>query len=244
MHDPRRRLREDRQKVKIATPAEVDTIAASMAYPYAAMILLGAWAALRFGELAALRRRDVDLDRAVVHVERAVVVVRGKQIVGDPKSAAGTRQVAFHTGLVTPLRAHRQVLPDLDDLLFPGVLGGYLRPATFYDAFYPAREAAGRPDLKFHDLRHTGVTALRRAAGRHTRRTDALVRAYHAGRVPPLPAPRPRRRPQPGAIDERRPGERRPDAARPSRLRRVEMTPTLGAGTNPTSPRLRLSSSD
>jgi integrase len=133
------------KKVKIATPAEVDTIAASMADPYAAMILLGAWAALRFGELAALRRRDVDLDRAVVHVERAVVVVRGKQIVGDPKSAAGTRQVAFHTGLVTPLRAHRQVLPDLDDLLFPGVLGGYLRPATFYDAFYPAREAAGRP---------------------------------------------------------------------------------------------------
>jgi hypothetical protein len=40
------------------------------------------------------------------------------------------------------------------------VLGGYLRPATFYDVFYPARETAGRPDLKFHDLRRHRVAAL------------------------------------------------------------------------------------
>jgi integrase len=26
-----------------------------------------------------------------------------------------------------------------------------------YAVFYPAREAAGRPDLRFHDLRHTGA---------------------------------------------------------------------------------------
>jgi integrase len=62
----------------------------------------GAWAALRFGELAALRRRDIDLDRAVLHVEQAVVVVKGQQIVGDRKSVAGIREVAFHTGLVKP----------------------------------------------------------------------------------------------------------------------------------------------
>jgi integrase len=148
------------KKVQIATPAEVDTIAANMPDRYAPMILLGAWAALRFGELAALRRRAIDLDRAVVHVDHAVVAVKGEQIKGDPKSAAGTREVAFHAGLIEPLREHlERYCPDLDSLVFPGVLGGYLRPATFYDAFYPAREAAGRPDLKFHDLRHTGITA-------------------------------------------------------------------------------------
>jgi integrase len=148
------------KKVKIATPAEVDTIAANMPDRYAPMILLGAWAALRFGELAALRRRNIDLDRAVVHVERAVVVTKGRHEPDDPKSKAGTREVAFHAGLVKPLREHlEKYCPDLDSLVFPGVLGGYLRPATFYDGFYPAREAAGRPDLKFHDLRHTGITA-------------------------------------------------------------------------------------
>ncbi len=32
-----------------------------------------------------------------------------------------------------------------------------MRPATLYKVYYPAREAAGRPDLRFHDLRHTGA---------------------------------------------------------------------------------------
>ena len=33
----------------------------------AAMVLLAAWCALRFGELAELRRRDVDLKNGVLH---------------------------------------------------------------------------------------------------------------------------------------------------------------------------------
>jgi integrase len=32
-----------------------------------------------------------------------------------------------------------------------------MRPATLYKVFYPAREKAGRKDLRFHDLRHTGA---------------------------------------------------------------------------------------
>ena len=92
--------------VTIATPVQVDTMAANVPERFSAMILLGAWAALRFGELAALRRKDVDLDRAVVHIRRAVVVVDHHQEEGDPKSRAGVREVAFHRGLVDPLRAH------------------------------------------------------------------------------------------------------------------------------------------
>ena len=32
-----------------------------------------------------------------------------------------------------------------------------MAPATLYKVFYPARTAAGRPDLRWHDLRHTGA---------------------------------------------------------------------------------------
>ena len=32
-----------------------------------------------------------------------------------------------------------------------------MAPSSLYRVFYPAREAAGRPDLRFHDLRHTGA---------------------------------------------------------------------------------------
>jgi integrase len=33
----------------------------------------------------------------------------------------------------------------------------HLAPASLYKVFYKAREEAGRPDLRFHDLRHTGA---------------------------------------------------------------------------------------
>ena len=43
-------------------------------------------------------------------------------------------------------------------LLFPAADGvSHLAPSTLYRSFYPARAAAGRPDLRWHDLRHTGA---------------------------------------------------------------------------------------
>ena len=32
-----------------------------------------------------------------------------------------------------------------------------MAPATLYRRFYNARDAAGRPDLRLHDLRHSGA---------------------------------------------------------------------------------------
>jgi integrase len=46
---------------------------------------------------------------------------------------------------------------DKESLLFPNSTGTTLAPSTFYSAFYPAREAIGRPDFHFHDLRHTAA---------------------------------------------------------------------------------------
>jgi integrase len=44
-----------------------------------------------------------------------------------------------------------------DGLLFPAANGGHLAPSTLYKSFYRARHAAGRPDLRWHDLRHSGA---------------------------------------------------------------------------------------
>lgn len=41
--------------------------------------------------------------------------------------------------------------------MFPAVGGGHLATATLKRHFFKARAAAGRPDLRFHDLRHTGA---------------------------------------------------------------------------------------
>ncbi|MGI8701880.1 MAG: tyrosine-type recombinase/integrase [Nocardioidaceae bacterium] len=55
------------------------------------------------------------------------------------------------------MREH--VGPDLQALLFPAAADTqrHMQPSTLYKVYYPAREAAGRKDLRWHDLRHTGA---------------------------------------------------------------------------------------
>jgi integrase len=146
-------------KVEPASVEELEVIAASVPDRYRSLVLLTAWCALRFGEATELRRRDVDLSKGVLHIRRAVVRVEGEVIVGSPKSNAGTRDVAIPPHLVPMLRAHMDdhAEPGPDGLLFPARSGGHLAPASLSKVFYPARDKAGRPDLRFHDLRHTGA---------------------------------------------------------------------------------------
>lgn len=146
-------------KIRPATLPELEKLTAAMPEPYQAMILLASWCALRFGELTELRRKDLDLDDAVIRVERAVVRVGGGFLVTTPKSDAGVRDVAVPPHLVPALRDHlaTHVGSDRGALLFPAAHGGHLAPATLYRRFYTARDAADRPDLRFHDLRHSGA---------------------------------------------------------------------------------------
>lgn len=148
------------KKVRPATPAELDLIVAGMPSKYRALVLLASWCALRFGEATELRRRDLDLEAGVVRIRRAVVRVNSGYVVGEPKSAAGTRDVAIPPYIIPALSRHldEHVGQDQDALLFPATDGvSHLAPSTLYKVFYPARAAAGRPDLRFHDLRHGGA---------------------------------------------------------------------------------------
>jgi integrase len=143
---------------KPATLTEIATIAAHMPDRLRLAVLLAAWCGLRFGELIELRRQDVDVRARVIHVRRAAYRVPGNKVaVGKPKSDAGIRDVAIPPHLIPAVKDHLRNLPHLS-LLFPGKGGEHLAPSSLYKHFYPARRAAGRPDLRWHDLRHTGAT--------------------------------------------------------------------------------------
>lgn len=147
-------------RIKPATVAELGVIVTSIPARYRLMILLAAWCALRFGELAALRRSSVDLDTEIVHVETGIVVTEDGQLEKDPKTEAGKREVHIPPHLIPVIKAHLRdhAAMGKDGLLFPGSRSGApLRPGALYKVYYPARAAAGRPDLRFHDLRHTGA---------------------------------------------------------------------------------------
>lgn len=148
-------------KIRPASLPELETITQEMPEQYQAMILLASWCALRFGELTELRRKDITLgeDDEVIRVERGVVRVGDGFQVTTPKSDAGNRDVAIPPHLVPLLKSHLEthVGPNANALLFPAKHGGHLAPATLYRQFHKARDAANRPDLRFHDLRHSGA---------------------------------------------------------------------------------------
>jgi integrase len=154
------------RQIKPATLAELEDIAGSVPPRYRLMILLAAWCALRFGELAELRRADIDVRAGVIRVRRGVIRGDAGEQVKGPKSEAGKRDVNIPPHLLPAVRAHLagHTGSGRQDLLFPAANGGHMAPSSLYAVYRPAAARAGRQDLRFHDLRHTGAV-LAAAAG-------------------------------------------------------------------------------
>lgn len=164
--------------MRIATPEQVAAIAAAIEPRYRALVLTAAYAGCRWGELAALRQRHVDLLAGTLTVAEQVVELHGGTLLAcEPKSATGRRVVHLPAGLVEALQAHleRFVPADPDDLVFPSPNGGVLRQTNFRNRHWaPALRAAGVERLRFHDLRHVAGT-LATASGATIREVQARL---------------------------------------------------------------------
>ncbi|WP_329421435.1 site-specific integrase [Streptomyces sp. NBC_01693] len=159
---------------------EVFQLADAVPARFRVFILLAAFTGLRFGELAALQRHDVDLERRTVAVRRALAETRSDGIlVKAPKSAAGVRTVAFPASLAESLAAHLAAYaePGRTGLVFTGARGGQLRRNNFRRLWLRALETTGLVDVHFHDLRHTGNT-LAATGGATTR--ELMQRMGHS----------------------------------------------------------------
>lgn len=164
----------------IATVAEVEDLADAVDRRFRLLVMLAAWTSLRFGELAALTRADVDLMR------RSIAVTKNRQRLDDgssvvipPKSAAGRRTVAIPPPLVPAIEHHLDTYAQegRDGLLFVGAKGAPLDRSRWNVLWRKARASIGRDDLRFHDLRHTG-NVLAAAAGASTK--ELMVRMGHS----------------------------------------------------------------
>src|SRR5262245_16231285 len=98
----------------ILTEVQVFELADLMPARYRAFVLLKTFANLRWGEITALQRIDVDADGATVRVRQQYIERRGGGLeLGPPKSRAGVRTVAFPRAIGPAVQAH------LDSLLAP-----------------------------------------------------------------------------------------------------------------------------
>lgn len=128
---------------------------------FRALVLLATFASLRWGEVAALRRCDLDLEGRTVRI-RAAIVERstGELLLGPPKSKAGRRVVGIPDAIIPALREHLSIFvkDEPGALVFPGAQGGPLRRSNFnkMSAWPYAVKSIGAEGLHVHDLRHTG----------------------------------------------------------------------------------------
>ncbi len=164
----------------VATMAEVEELAKLMPSELQAAVVLAAWCQLRRGEVRGLRRKDIDLDLGLVTVEvTRTTAMSGRTIVKEPKTRAGRRSVAVPGNALALLALHldAHVGEDEDAL----VVGGTDRSLSM--AWAAARAGIGRNDLRFHDLRHSGLTW---SAATGASVAELMRRAGHASQAAAL----------------------------------------------------------
>ena len=164
----------------IATMAEVGQLAKLMPAELEIAVVLAAWCQLRRGEVRGLRRKDIDLDRGILTVEMTrTTAMSGRTIVKEPKTRAGRRSVAVPANALELLVAHlaAHVGGDPDSIVVSGT------DRCLSGAWSGARAAIGRDDLRFHDLRHSGLTW---SAATGASVAELMRRAGHASQAAAL----------------------------------------------------------
>ncbi|MEE1297008.1 MAG: site-specific integrase [Bifidobacterium sp.] len=122
---------------------------------------------MRWGELAALRVGDVDLERHRIRIDRDVTEVNGAIVVNDTPKTHERRTVMYPPQL-DDIMAEAVGNRGAQELLFPSKGGGYLRrtgnPNREDSWFMGAKRRAGFKDDKktmtIHDLRHTAASLM------------------------------------------------------------------------------------
>jgi integrase len=145
--------------------AFMDAIVEDPLYPL--YLLLGLFG-LRRGEGCGLRWADVDLDNGCLNIRQQLVVVHGRPILGEPKSASGHRRVDLDAATVELLRGHhddqQRRRAELGEactdtgLVFTGEDGRPLDPTYVSRHFDRLVTRHGLPRIRLHDLRHTSAS--------------------------------------------------------------------------------------
>lgn len=114
------------------------------------------WCGLREGELLALTLEDIDLEKHTISINKTLMRIKSKDMIGPPKTDKGNRVVDLPEFLVNELQDYIQTLytKEKTDRLFP-VSAAYLRKRLACGA-----DDAGVKRIRLHDFRHSHISML------------------------------------------------------------------------------------
>ncbi len=172
MRRPRMQGRPPMTSGSVLTHAKVDALA-SAAGEYRLAVLFLAYTGVRFGEMAALRVRHLDLMHRRAVITESVTEIRGRAVFSTPKTHQ-SRSVPIPRFVVDDLAAHVAGRAS-DEFVFSAPRDGLLRARNFRRAgFEPAVAAVGLAPLTPHALRHTAAS-LTIAAGANVKVVQTML---------------------------------------------------------------------
>ena len=167
-----------RGEITVLDPDEIAELAAAMPAWCRVWVWMAAYTGLRWSEMVGLRRKDIDLLRRTVTVRQQIVEVGSTfHDPDEPKTEAGLRTIKIAPFLAEMIDAQlkERAQPGADGLVFVNTRGNTPHLSSFTSQTWKkARERIGRPDLRWHDLRHT-VAALAIANGAHPKQIQELM---------------------------------------------------------------------
>lgn len=143
-------------------------VAAASGERYEALYVLGLTSGARWGELAGLQWRDLDLSRRAMHIQRALVNGYGGHSFDTPKTNGSRRSVGLTVKATDALLRHSWRMRDEghrvdgDALVFVNTVGKPLHSSNFIRRYFkPLLRRAGLPDTNWHAAtRHTATCIL------------------------------------------------------------------------------------
>ena len=111
---------------------------------------------LRRGELLGLKWTDIDLDRGVLKIQRAISRQNGKVVEAPLKTKNAYRTLPLSADAIDVLMQQRRKTGN-SEWVFPSPAGGPMSPDSVLHMLQRVLKRAGLPRIRFHDLRHPYV---------------------------------------------------------------------------------------
>ena len=169
--DPPKLSASPKAQLRVWSPAELlHFLGRADGHRLHAAFFLSANTGMRRGEVLGVRWSDVDLDRARLSVQQAIVNVAYRLEISSVKTAAGRRTIDLDPRTIAVLRSWRKqqleermlagLRPDPTGLVFAQPDGSPIHPDYFSQSFDRLVARSGLPRIRLHDLRHTHATIL------------------------------------------------------------------------------------